>query len=369
MLNGIDLGAAIKAAIEKKIASGAVASQAAIARHFNVKPPSIHDWIKKGSISKDKLPELWRYFSDVVGPEHWGLKSWPDMGSAAVAEMEPKDKPWPFPDIPEDQVRALPPAQLSALQGAIALAIAQLNLGIQVARPTPAMPSAPPRTTSLRAHKPGGLVDIDHADDAFPMRIKDLEPGPWEGGKTTKQMEDARGGVLISHAVDVGHVPDSGYSANDHEFIPIPELDVRLAAGALGIENYQETEIGQILLRRSFLESFGLPIERMRIVYSHGDSMEPAIRNRNPMLMFIESIHDMLQINRRIIYAINQGGSMLVKCISRTRDGIWLAKSLNPAYKPIPLVRDDGRDVNIVGRILWSPNDLRNGVDERLLRS
>ncbi|WFC70505.1 S24 family peptidase [Achromobacter denitrificans] len=201
------------------------------------------------------------------------------------------------------------------------------------------------------------------------MRIKDLEPGPWEGGKTTKQMEDARGGVLISHAVDVGHVPDSGYSANDHEFIPIPELDVRLAAGALGIENYQETEIGQILLRRSFLESFGLPIEQMRIVYSHGDSMEPAIRNRNPMLMFIESIHDMLQINRRIIYAINQGGSMLVKCISRTRDGIWLAKSLNPAYKPIPLVRDDGRDVNIVGRILWSPNDLRNGVDERLLRS
>lgn len=28
---------------------------------------------KKGSISKEKLPELWSYFSDVVGPEHWGL--------------------------------------------------------------------------------------------------------------------------------------------------------------------------------------------------------------------------------------------------------------------------------------------------------
>jgi len=278
----------------------------------------------------------------------------------------PPPAPWPFPEIPEDQVRALSPAQLSALQGAIALAIAQLKLGIQIAQPAPAASTA---ATPPRAHKPGGLVDIDDADDPFPMRIKGLPAAPWEGGKTTKQMEDAAGGVLISHAVDVGHVPDSGYSANDHEFIPIPELDVRLAAGSLGIENYQETEIGHILLRRSFLESFGLPIEQMRIVYSHGDSMEPAIRNRNPMLMFIERIHDMLRINRRIIYAINQGGSMLVKCISRTRDGIWLAKSLNPAYKPIPLTRDDGRDVNIVGRILWSPNDLRNGVDERLLRA
>jgi len=257
-------------------------------------------------------------------------------------------------------VRALPPTQLNALQGAMALAIAQLKLGINVSPP----PAAPPRQVSR-----GSLVDLDATDDQFPMRIKGLPAAPWEGGKTTKQMEDTAEGVLISHAVDVGHVPDSGYSANDHEFIPIPELDVRLAAGTLGIENYQETEIGQILLRRSFLESFGLPIDRMRIVYSDGDSMEPAIRNRNPMLLFIERIQDMLQINRRIVYAINQGGSMLVKCISRTRDGIWLAKSLNPAYKPIPLTRDDGRDVNIVGRILWSPNDLRNGVDERLLRT
>ncbi len=63
MLSGKDLGRAIEQAINKKIASGAVKSKAEIARHFKVQPPSIHDWIKKGSISKDKLPELWRFFS------------------------------------------------------------------------------------------------------------------------------------------------------------------------------------------------------------------------------------------------------------------------------------------------------------------
>ncbi|MFH5043485.1 hypothetical protein ABWM37_10785 [Klebsiella michiganensis] len=80
MLSGKDLGRAIEQAIDKKIAMGSAKSKAEIARHFKIKPPSIHDWINKGSISKEKLPELWNYFSDVVGPEHWGLKGYPISG-------------------------------------------------------------------------------------------------------------------------------------------------------------------------------------------------------------------------------------------------------------------------------------------------
>lgn len=77
MLSGKELGRAIEQAIDKKISSGSARSKAEIARHFKIKAPSIYDWIKKGSISKEKLPELWSYFSDVVGPEHWGLKGYP----------------------------------------------------------------------------------------------------------------------------------------------------------------------------------------------------------------------------------------------------------------------------------------------------
>lgn len=268
---------------------------------------------------------------------------------------------WPLPFVSEDDVRALSPDQLTALGGAMALAVAQLKLGIKV-NPQPTAPTIRAPSSSR-----GGLVDMDTADDPFPMRISGLPPPPWEGGPTTAQMEKRRHGLHISHAVDVGHVPDSGYSANDQEFLPVPELDVRLAAGQLGIENYQETEIGQILLRRSFLESFRLPIERMRIVYSHGDSMEPVIRNRNPMLLYIDPIDNLSRVNPRLIYAINQGGTMIVKCIMRDRDGVWMAKSLNPVYRPFPLQPEDGAEVRVIGHILWSPNDLRNGVDERLL--
>lgn len=83
MLKGKKLGDAIRQAVDLKIASGKAQSQTEIAKHFGIKPPSIHDWFKKGSISKDKLPELWRYFSDVVGMDHWGLS-----GTAAKMASE-----------------------------------------------------------------------------------------------------------------------------------------------------------------------------------------------------------------------------------------------------------------------------------------
>jgi len=73
MLKGKELGLAIAKAINLKITSGAIATKTEVARHFGIKPPSLYGWINRGAIAKDKLPELFSYFSDVAGPEHWGL--------------------------------------------------------------------------------------------------------------------------------------------------------------------------------------------------------------------------------------------------------------------------------------------------------
>lgn len=68
MHTGEKLGEAISLAIEKK-----GVSKKAIAERFGVKPPSVQDWIKRGTISKDKLFDLIDYFSDVCTNEHWDL--------------------------------------------------------------------------------------------------------------------------------------------------------------------------------------------------------------------------------------------------------------------------------------------------------
>ncbi|MFU1965985.1 LexA family transcriptional repressor, partial [Bordetella bronchiseptica] len=108
-----------------------------------------------------------------------GMRGWfsPDEPSPPVADA-PSPAPWPFPSISEEDVRALTPGQLGQLEGAIALAIGQLRLGVDVA---PAQRKAAPSPRS------GGLVDIDAAADEFPMRIGGT-PAPWEpGGTTTRQ--------------------------------------------------------------------------------------------------------------------------------------------------------------------------------------
>lgn len=77
MLTGEKLGKAIKTAITRK-----GITQADLARAFGVRPASVSGWIKYGRINKPHLVALIEYFSDVVGPDHWGLKD----STLAVAE-------------------------------------------------------------------------------------------------------------------------------------------------------------------------------------------------------------------------------------------------------------------------------------------
>jgi hypothetical protein len=128
MLKGKEFGQAIGQAITLKLDSGGAASKADIARHFGMKPPSLADWVKKGAVAKEKLPELWRYFSDVVGPEHWGLtkSEWPagltpaaDLSTGqGVAEAGNRYSvvEWPFGSISPERYALLSAKQKEAIE-------------------------------------------------------------------------------------------------------------------------------------------------------------------------------------------------------------------------------------------------------------
>ncbi|ETH36840.1 hypothetical protein L546_1517, partial [Bordetella pertussis H897] len=97
------------------------------------------------------------------------------LSSETIAPQVSESIVWPFPSISEADVRSLTPGQLGQLEGAIALAIGQLRLGVDV---------APARRAAAPAPRPGDLVDIEAAADEFPMRIGGV-PAPWEPGGTT----------------------------------------------------------------------------------------------------------------------------------------------------------------------------------------
>jgi len=302
------------------------------------------------------------WLMDGVGPKRGGG----EKDSDARPSPQPPAAPWPFRTIPEDQLRALPESQLSALEGAIALAIAQMKLGIQVS-PRPA--AAPANNViPLRAHKPGGLVDMDHADDPFPMRIAGLPPAPWEGGQTTFEAER---NPKIRLSTQTGVIANAGpgepHAANDR-FEKVPELaEVRLAAGD-GIENHSEDQTGMIQFRRSFLKSVGADNGKARVVYAKGDSMEPVIRDGAALLVVPNESLTLQDVATGGVYAINYDGKMLVKTVTRDKlTGRWVARSFNPAYYDIPL--ENGHPVRVLGQVVWAGARLRDDEAGQWVRS
>ncbi|MDH2051185.1 LexA family transcriptional regulator [Achromobacter marplatensis] len=287
-----------------------------------------------------------------------------DAGASPSTVREPA-APWPFPEISERDVRALPPAQLNALQGALALAIAQLKLGVNVAPVAAPLPNL--TAAALRSHKPGGLVDMDHADDAFPMRIPGL-PAPWEGGRTTAQAEREPKLRLSTQDGVVANVgPGEPHAAND-KFEKVPELaDVRLAAGD-GIENADETQTGVIQFRRSFLRSVGADAGKARVVYAKGDSMEPVIKDGAALLVVPNEDLTLRDLAGGGVYAINYDGKMIVKTVAKDKlTGRWVARSFNPAYPDIPL--ENGHPARVLGQVVWAGARLRDDEAGQWVRS
>ncbi|KNY09505.1 hypothetical protein AKG08_17310 [Achromobacter piechaudii] len=240
--------------------------------------------------------------------------------------------PWPFASIAEAEVRALPPSQLSALEGAIALAIAQLKLGINVAPPAQARPQTANRNT---------LVDMDATDDPFPMRIAGVQ-----------DERDSRIRISTKAGVVANVEPGEPHAAND-KFEKVPEMaNVRLAAGD-GIENLAEEETGTVQFRRSFLRSVGAGAGKARVVYAKGDSMEPIIRDGAALLVVPNESLTLHDVAAGGVYAINYDGKMIVKTVTRDRlTKRWVARSSNPGYPDIPL--ENGAPIRVLGQVVWA---------------
>jgi phage repressor protein C with HTH and peptisase S24 domain/DNA-binding Xre family transcriptional regulator len=284
-----------------------------------------------------------------------------DMDAGAVRAPDP----WPLPFVEEADVRALPPEQLTALGVAVALAVAQLKLNIKV---SPQTATAPPAATAgMSAHKPGALVDMDAADDPFPMRIGGLPSAPWEGGKTTYQAE-RENRILKSTQTEVVANVGAGepHAANDL-FERVPELaDVRLAAGE-GIENHVEEVTGFVQFRRSFLRSVGADKGRGRVVYAKGDSMEPVIRDGAALLVVPNENLTLRDLAAGGVYAINYDGKMIVKTVAKDKlTGRWVARSFNPTHPDIPL--ENGHPARVLGQVVWTGARLRDNEAGQWIR-
>lgn len=214
MLTGPELGAAIDAA---RIAKGVSKKQ--LADDFQVKPPSVQGWVKNGRIDKSKLMDVIAYFSDVVGPEHWGLR--PGFSYESI------------PDVPSE------PAVVSA--------------------PT----SAADMVRAMLAKQGKNLSDSARAQLIAAAEATD------EGNVITADL--SRPG-LVGDEVRIAH------------------YDIRAAMGGGQIPHDYPEMLKDIRVSPSHLRELGVEFDEhyhLKVVTGWGQSMEPTIRHRDPLIVNI----------------------------------------------------------------------------------
>lgn len=352
--------------LEKALAGPPLKRPADLARACGVRPPSVSDWLS-GKTKKMEGANLLAA-AEFLEVNYWWLAAGkgpmrPDSAARASLPVPPSDDSrWPFSRIAEDDVKALSPGDLARVEGAIALAIALLKLNVEVRKgypahetihsrpiadpddvelPFPMAPMAAPGPASARQPAPD-------ADQPFPDEAQ--KQAPWQ----VREADQAAAYPLaaISAARDVVTNVSAGDNPANDDFEPVPELpDVRLAASDEGIEVFNEAAGGMLHFRRSFLRQHNADGGRACVVYAAGDSMEPVIPDGAALLLVPAQGLSLRDVAGGGVWAINYGGKMLVKTITRPPGGIWVARSFNRAYPDILLETDV--EVRVLGRIVW----------------
>ncbi|HKT84944.1 MAG TPA: LexA family transcriptional regulator [Novosphingobium sp.] len=128
------------------------------------------------------------------------------------------------------------------------------------------------------------------------------------------------------------------------KWIDVPRLAVGASAGA-GALSDDGAAFDTIRFSSRWLRSMGLDPERLTVIAVTGDSMEPALRDGDEILVdrTARPLHDG-------IHVVRLGDTLLVKRIETGRGGAITLLSDNPAYRPIECVLSE---VAVIGRVVW----------------
>ncbi|MDD5171217.1 MAG: S24 family peptidase [Syntrophales bacterium] len=162
-------------------------------------------------------------------------------------------------------------------------------------------------------------------------------------------------GLKTSVELDSTVIPENALArlrSSDYVFIPL--YDVRAAAGA-GATIESEAIVDLLVINRTWVrKQIGADPANLSFLYVEGDSMEPLLRPGEMILM------DLSAANVPVdgIYVIRFDGHLMVKRIQREPGNVLTVSSVNPAYKPIKLDFGDGRDLAVIGRVVWHGRNL-----------
>jgi hypothetical protein len=140
---------------------------------------------------------------------------------------------------------------------------------------------------------------------------------------------------------ELGAVEEKSF---DIDWTEVPRLALGASAGP-GALAADERAVGALRFSRAWLRRQGLDSGRLTAIAVEGDSMEPALRDGDEILVDAGR-----KPMRDGVHVVRVDGALLVKRLETGRPGRVVLKSDNPAYDPIELAP---AAVEVIGRVVW----------------
>lgn len=143
---------------------------------------------------------------------------------------------------------------------------------------------------------------------------------------------------------ELGAPEDKSYARSpltDWVEVPRLSLDASAGPGALGA---QEIPFDAFRFSPRWLREMGLEGADLTAIRVEGDSMEPLLRSGDEIFV------DRGKRGREGIHVVRIGDALHVKQLQASAPGRIALISLNQAYAPIDLARDE---VEVIGRVVW----------------
>lgn len=168
-------------------------------------------------------------------------------------------------------------------------------------------------------------------------------------GSPRKLEEGDRARLARFFAVDEAELGASEEKSSGGDWVDVPRLALGASAGP-GALTQDEQPIGAFRFSRRWLRQQGLDPARLSAIAVDGDSMEPALRDGDEIL--VDATPRPL---RDGVHVVRVDGMLRVKRLETGRPGVIVLKSDNPAYDPIELAP---AEVDVVGRVVWKAGRL-----------
>lgn len=186
--------------------------------------------------------------------------------------------------------------------------------------------------------------DADYGSPSALMKALGRTSSFWSDRLHGRKTITAELSYEIEDALGLGRLALAGEDVG--EFVDVPKVNARLAAGA-GAQPEIEEVVGHLKFARALLRSCGVSAHGARVVDVHGASMEPTIRDGAVLLI---STSNKEPVDNQIFALVRPTEGLIVKRLVR-QAGQWIARSDNREFDDILI--DDGEPITIIGRAVW----------------